>query len=504
MIRVLIFFVVLAALAYGGMLVVQNPGHVTLTWHDQVVNAPAALLIAAVALAAIIVWSVLRFVLGLPSFVGFMARQRKRDKGYAALSRGLVALGSGDVRGAGKASSQASRHLKNDPLALMLRAQAAHQAGDGADAQAAYEELAQREDTRILGLRGLHAEAARRGDDEAARHFAAAAHRSAPLPWSAEAVLAHRASEGEWEKALMTVETSLAAKLIDKQTGERQRAVLETAIAAEKETMSPDVALQMARSAMKRAPDLVPPVVIAARLLTRRGDIRKATKMIERAWPRCQHPDIARAYLDVRPGDSTTDRLSRAKTLMGIASFDPVSRLTVARAALAGKDFTTARNAMAPLVGEGTRPTVRMCMLMAEIEDAEHGDLGQWREWLARASHAALDSAWVSDGIVYDHWAPTSPTTGKLDTFHWQVPAERLGPAMDALPPRRREELPAMDVPTLTPVDTAMLGAPIAAEPEVLASGASAVGDDHAHVDTPVVVESEPLPDHHQAAITSR
>ena len=510
MIRVLIYVVVLAGLAYAGMLVVQNPGHVTLTWHDEVVNAPAALLIGAIAIAAIVIWGLLRFILGLPSVVSFMARQRRREKGYAALSRGLVAVGAGDARAAARASSQANRHLKDDPLAIMLRAEAAHLSGDGLGARAAFEALAQRDDTRILGLRGLHAEASRRGDDEAARHFAAAAHRDSPLPWSAEAVLSHRASVGEWEKALMTVETSLSAKLIDKETGERQRAVLETAIAYEKEMIAPDTALAMARSALKRAPDLAPAAVIAARLLTRRGDIRKASRLIEKAWPQCQHPDLATAYLDVRPGDSTSDRLTRAKTLMGIASYEPVSRLTVGRAALAGKDFATARNAMAPLVGEGTRPTVRMCTLMAEIEEAEHGDLGHWREWLARASHASLDPAWVSDGTVYDRWAPTSPTTGKLDTFRWQVPAERLGPAMDAMPAPLR---PTLSSPPSLPPEPVMVQeaadppaepkpAPVegpVSSPEPTAEEPHAISPpvtekEHAIVDTPEAIEAGAAP----------
>jgi len=305
---------------------------------------------------------------------------------------------------------------------------------EGDEARAAFATLAQRDDTRVLGLRGLHADATRRGDEEAARHFAAAAHKAAPLPWSAQAVLEHRASSGDWERALATVETSIAAKLVDRATGERQRAVLQTAIAYDKELTAPDEALALARAAMKRAPDLAPAIVLAATLLSRRGEIGKASRLIERAWPRCQHPDIARAYLDVRPGDSTSDRLARARTLMGIASFDPVSRMVVARAALATRDFATARSALAPLVAEGKRPTVRMCLLMAELEEAEYGDLGQWREWLARASRAALDPAWVADGVVYDHWAPASPTTGKLDAFVWQVPAERLGPAMEAMP----------------------------------------------------------------------
>ena len=477
MIRVLLYFVVLALLAAGGVWLIHHPGHVTLDWFGAVVTTSAALLVIAVALAAIVIWSVIRFVLGFPSFVAVFARQRRREKGYAALSRGLIAVGAGDARTAGKAATQANRHLRNDPLAIMLRAQSAHMNGDDDTARYAFETLAQRDDTRVLGLRGLHAEATRRGDDEAARHFAVAAHRATPLPWSAQAVLEHRASEGDWETALSTVESAVAARLIDKATGDRQRAVLETAIAYQKEAVAPDEALALARAAVKRAPDLAPPVVLAARLLTRRGEIGKASKLIEKAWPRCQHPDIARAYLDVRPGDSTSDRLQRARALMAIASFDPVSRMLVARAALAAKDFAGARAAMAPLIAEGKRPTVRMSLLMAEVEEAEHGDLGQWREWLARASRAPLDPAWVADGIVYDHWAPVSPTTGRLDAFSWQVPAERLGPAMEAMPAPRRpvaEQIEVVPLEAESPSMPALEASAAPAEPEARAEAGPA------------------------------
>ena len=470
MIRLLLFFVALAFIAYGGMWLVQHPGHVSMNWFGYQIETSAVMAVIAVSVAAIVAWIILRVIVGLPSFVRLAARQRRREKGYQALSRGLVAVGAGDTREAVRASDKANRHLKDDALALMLQAQAAHLSGNDASAVRAFQALAKREDTRVVGLRGLYHEACRRGDDVAARHFAAAAHRAAPLPWSAQAVLEHRASDSQWEEALVTVESSVAAGLVDKPTGERQRAVLETAIAYDREGTAPDEALSIARAAMKRAPDLAPPIVLATRLLSRRGDIRKAVKLVEKAWPRCQHPDIAQAYLDVRPGDSTTDRLARAKTLMGISSVDPVSRMTVARAAVANKDYATARGAMAPLVGEGTHPTARMCQLMAEIEEAEFGDVGQWREWLGRASRAALDPAWIADGIVYEDWGPVSPTTGKLDAFRWQVPAERLGPAMEALPARRSREA------ALGSVAAARLGhdaRPLPTEPDVGAPAAA-------------------------------
>lgn len=440
MIRVVVYLIILAALAYGGMLLIQNPGHISVTWYGHVVNTSAVLGIAAIALAAVVLWIVVRFILGLPGFVAYTSKRRRREKGYEALSRGLIAVHSGDARAAGRASAQASRQLKGDALAIMLQAQAAHLAGNGRAAQMAFEELADRDDTRVLGLRGLYAEATRRGDEEAARHFAAAAHRASPLPWSAQAVLEHRATEQDWEKALATVESSVAARLIDKETGERQRAVLETALAQDKEMVAPDQALKLARSAIKRAPDLAPPVVVAARLLTRNGDIRKASRLIEKAWPRCQHPDIASAYLAVRPGDSTSDKLARAKMLMGLSAFDPIARMTVARTAIAAKQFDVARSAMEPLVGQGKRPTVKMCMLMSDLEESEHGRAGLSREWQSRAHHASLDPTWVADGIVYDQWAPISPTSGRLDAFNWQVPVERMGQVMDAMPSRAPEE----------------------------------------------------------------
>ncbi len=481
MIRLLLFFVLLALVAWGGVYLVGHPGHITLNWFGYQVETSAALLVIAIALAAVIAWIILRTIVGLPSFVAYAARRRRREKGYDALSRGLVAVNAGDARAAGRASAQASRQLKDDPLALMLRAQSAQLTGDARGAIQAYQELAQREETRVLGLRGLHIEASRRGDDEAAHHFAAAAHKAQPLPWTAQAQLDHHATAGEWGEALRTVESAVVARQVDRETGDRQRAVLETAIGYDKELSEPDAALALARAAMKRAPDLVPPVVLAARLLSRRGDIRKAAKVVEAAWPRCPHPDIAEAYMNVRPGDSTTDRLSRARTLMGLSAYEPIGRLTVARAALANTDYAAARAAMEPLVVEGKRPTVKMCLLMAELEEAEHGDNGLWREWLARASRAALDPAWMADGIVYDEWAPASPTTGRLDAFRWQVPAERPGMVMDALPPRREPSLPPRRDPSLPaaapqaalpPLREASLPAPEPVAPDPLPAAA--------------------------------
>jgi len=433
MIRLLLVLCFLAVAAFGFSWFLERPGDIVLTWQDYRIETSVGVGVAVVLALAMLIsltWSIIRIIFRLPSVVSIAARQRKRGKGYAALSRGMIAAGAGDARQAAKAAAEAQKHLPNEPLALLLKAQAAQIAGDHKTADLAFTEMVERPGMKLLGYRGLHTQAQRRGDLEAAHHFAGESHKVSPLPWSAKAVLDHHAAHGEWEKALATLQSNVAAKLIDKKTAERQRAVLETALAQDAVDKNPAEALRLARLAAGRAPDLVPAVAIAARLLSRNNDIRKAAKLIEIAWIKNPHPNLAAIYLDLRPGDSNADRLERARMLTRLSPNAPESRMTIARASLAARNFGLARAIMEPLVAEDAEPTVRMCLIMAELEDCEHGATGNVRGWLARASRAPRDEVWIADGVTSEVWAPVSPVTGRIDAFQWQRPPEGARPVL--------------------------------------------------------------------------
>jgi HemY protein len=431
MLRLIVFLALLAALAFGISIVADQPGGMDfqipnlVSVHTTVLGAVGVVLATAVVIS--ILWGLFRFAIRAPSIFNYAREARRRRKGYEALTRGMVAAGAGDARAARKAAADVARHLPKEPLGLLLHAQVAQLGNDRAAAEAAFASMAKRDETRLLGLRGLHIEAQRRGDAEAAHHFAKEAHKAAALPWAGEAVVSHQASHADWAGALATVEANARAKTIDFKTSERQRAVLETAIAQENELVDPERALKLAQQAAKRAPDLTPAVALAARLLARRGAMRAASKMVERAFASAPHPDLAAAYLDMRPGDSNADRYSRAKALARLAPENAESRLVLARAALASRDYVAARAAMAPLVEGDARPTARMCLLMAEIEESENGETGLVREWLSRGSRAPRDPAWTADGVVSNRWAPVSPVTGALDAFRWTTPVEQAG-----------------------------------------------------------------------------
>ena len=441
MVRLLSFLVLLALAAYGLAWLAENPGDVALTFHGVEYDVSLMVAIAIVvglAIAIALAWGVIRFVFRLPSLVSLAAKARRREKGYAALSGGMAAVGSGDARTATRLAAEARKHLGDAPLTKLLRAQAAQLSGDRAGAAAAFRDMLDHPQTHALGLRGLHIEARRAGDHQAALEYARRAHSHAALPWAAQAVLDDRAEHGDWAGALTIVESNAAAKLIDKPTATRWRAALKTAMAEQAAERDPKSALALAQEAVALAPGLVPAAALAGRLLAANGDLRRAGRVLEAAWRRVPHPDLAALYLRLRRGDSAADRFARAKTLARLAPEEPESRLTLGRAAFEARDLAAARAAVGPLIAPDatSRPTARTCLLMADIETAE-GAEGAAREWLARAARAPRDKAWIADGVISDRWAPASPS-GALDAFVWRAPEERLsapGPEPAAPPP---------------------------------------------------------------------
>jgi len=60
------------------------------------------------------------------------------------------------------------------------------------------------------------------------------------------------------------------------------------------------------------------------------------------------------------------------------------SRLLVASTAIYAERWGDARQALAPVADVQAPP--RVCRLMAELEEREHGDMARARTWLKRAS----------------------------------------------------------------------------------------------------------------------
>ena len=462
--RILLFLLATLALAFLCIFVVEQHGLVSLSLGSRVYETSLAVVILAFVAGA---GGALprrprscSFCLRLPLATFAFSRARREAKGRAAISKGLVAVASGDLNAAARHAEAAERFAGHEPLALLLKAQAAQLHGNRAAAKEAFARMSEIADTRGLGLRGLFVEARRRGDHGAAhRHAAEAAALDVFLPWAHEATLMAQCQARDWMAALATLERNHRLGAMEAGEMRRAKAALLAARALDLRSAQPKEALQTALKALKIDRGLTPAAVTAASVLIDEGRPRRAARILEAAWRKMPHPDLAEAYLGLAPNASAAERARQIAKLAALRPEHEESRVARARALLAARQFAEARQALAPLAA--ARPTARVCLLMAEIEEAENGMTGLAREWLARAAHAPRDPAWVADGTSFPHWAPFAPESGRIGVFVWEHPPEwvetafrpRQGAsahrgaaaaasAADALPPRPPAALP--------------------------------------------------------------
>src|SRR6202030_1201170 len=182
----------------------------------------------------------------------------------------------------------------------------------------------------------------------------------------------------------------------------------------------------------KLAPTLVPAAALAAKFDSEAHQVRRAMRIVEAAWLKQPHPDLAEAYAHVRLGDAARQRLVRVETLASKTPGHIEGALAIARAAIDATEFARARTALEPFTAS---PTQRTALLMAEIERTEHGDSGKARAWTLRAVRALPDPVWTADGYVSDKWRPVSPVSGRIDAFVWQMPLSALPSSNGAVEP---------------------------------------------------------------------
>jgi HemY protein len=485
--RIILFLVLIALAAAGAAWIADQSGDVALSWGVWKIHTSLPVFMLAlgvVIVAAMLAWSILRGLWRTPERVRRARRERRHARGRHAITHGLLAVGHGDSSAARAHADVARRHAANDPLALLLHAQTAQLDGDREGAERAFRAMAERKDTRLLGLRGLFIEAQRADDPHAAVAIAEEALKLSPgSTWASQAVLGFRCAKGDWTGALAILDNNLASGLVDKAAWRRQRGVLLTARALELENLDRDLSREIIMEAVKLAPTLVPAAVLASKYQSEAHQIRRSMRLVEAAWLAQPHPDLADAYAHVKLGDSARQRLVRVETLAEKAPGHIEGALAVARAAIDASEFARARAVLAPYIAN---PTQRVAMLMAELERGEHGDTGRARAWMLRAVRARHDPVWTADGYVSDRWRPVSPVTGRLDAFQWQTP-------LAALPSDKGVTVEA------SPFEEAMLAPPrretsreLATEPETPPVPAAPAAQDNSPA--PPAVEAMPPP----------
>lgn len=440
--RTLVWFALAAVAMLAAVWIAEQPGSVTAEFHgwrlDTTVGMLGVLVLALMAVG-VIAWLLYRWIVGAPGTLldGWFDSRRRR--GYRELTRGLAAVAAGDGDEAQKHARKAEKLLDEPSLTLLLSAQAAQLAGDRVAANQAFTAMLEDQQMAFLGLRGLIAQALKDGDQARALGFAKRAFELRPqTPWVVHSLFDMQAQVGDWKAAQETLDAGVRRKIVaaDKGRGLKAVLLLERSHGAEREGRAAE-ASAFAREAFSLAPERIAVTRRLAELQLAAGDGKRAQKTIERGWALAPHPDLAELYLRAAGESDPLKQVGVVRKLAAVKPEDMESQLALARAALEAGLWGEARRHLE--TAGGAHPPVRVCRLMAEVEERSGADRAKARDWLARASDAPADRTWRCSACGAHHvaWTPVCGSCGAFATLQWREP----GSFGQILPPEARAAL---------------------------------------------------------------
>jgi len=446
MIRTLWFVTVTAAFVIGAVWIAERPGEVVLAWGDWRIGTRMSVLVLGVLTFAVMaalayrVWVALRHS---PASLRQSWQQSRRERGYKALTQGMVAVSAGDADEARRQANRADALLNEPPLTMLLSAQAAQLNGDEAAARRYFTAMLERPETAFLGIRGLLMQARREGNDAEALALADRAYALRPkTPWVLSTKYELEARAGRWRAAIGTLEEAVKRGAYPPDEARRYRVttLLGASLDAGAEGHDDD-ALGFARRACDADADSLAATLRHAALLTAAGSRRRALRTIEQGWARHPHPELARLYATLGDGADALKRVKLTEKLIADNPDHPDSRLALGVALLEAKLWGAARTHLEAAAAED--PPARICQAMARLEEQEGGDPAAARAWLLRTGTAEPDPAWVCSGCgaASPDWAPLCGRCRAIGSFDWRPPDRPVALVAGAPPPE--EPVPA-------------------------------------------------------------
>ncbi len=408
----------------------DRPGQAHIVWRDYAIDMSAAvlgLIVLAFAYAAVLLHRLWRFLWDGPRFWKLRRKIGKLEEGEGELAKGLAAIAAGQPVEAGRHAVKARQLMGETPISKLIQAQAAQLAGEEGAARSLFEALTSDPKTAVLGYRGLIVTALKRGDfEEAARAAQRLQQTGIDVPWLHLVRFEMGARLQNWALAEESLSKARKGKALPlAQANKNEAALLLARASAALQTGAAGQALVFTEKARKLAPEWLPAAMILAeaQIATHHG--RAALRVIEWAWHKEPHPQLA-SLLKGAAGLSKPLDVFKHLSRMTRGTQDHKVALTVlGEAALEAKLWGEARRFLMDILGKGeaTRQTYQ---LLARLERSEGGKDEAASVWLAKASAAPADPVWLCGacGASHESWTASCDFCGAFNRIGWDVPGQ--------------------------------------------------------------------------------
>ncbi|MBJ26668.1 MAG: hypothetical protein CL567_03295 [Alphaproteobacteria bacterium] len=427
MIRIILFILLVGAIAALAVFLVDERGHVEIVWGDWLIStSPIALAAASLTIAFIflVIWQISRWIFRGPRGIKRIRRIALQRKAYRHLTEGFLAAAIGDGGKAQKLARKAKTTINEPALALLLSAQAAQLEGQSEAAIEIFKDMMVRPETELLGIRGLLLNAKKSGNQLEVRELAERAYRIRPdIEWVLTTLLELRVRNRDYMGALKVLKESIRNNLISSDLAKiRRSALLVEASRKAKRNDNQRDAHKLAIRSVEIAPNFLPASIAAAEILIEMGRFNACARIIESFWKIAPHPTLGSKYRSIYEDRDIHTQIKRLERLTKISPDHTESQILMGSAALEAKLWGSARKHL--LEVEKRSPSARVYRLLARLETDENQDTQESHLWLIKASEAPPEEVWRcgSCGAIHTTWHILCNSCASIDSIDWGVP----------------------------------------------------------------------------------
>lgn len=428
MLRALWFLLKLSLLVGALAFALENPGRMEIEWQGYIIETSVAFA-GFILLVFLFFWTQIyklwRALVTAPAQYRQYRALQNREKGYAALTRGLVAIAAGDRASAEKFSVRAETLLPDLSLTRLLIAQTAQLKGDTAKARREFAALLDDDVAAFFGVRGLLNEALSAGDAAAALTLIRHADKIKPRQgWILKTLFELEAKNREWVKAEGTLHKAEKFGAFTKEEARCHRQAILTARADQYYAAGDFVrAYKTASKALDLDMTFIPAALRLLKSYQQAGKRYRALRTLAKVWTKTPHPDLADIWMSFMPPlqksrsiyDDKKPVYDWARQLYDRNPEHRDSKRLLGEAALEARLWRDARQS---LTAAGD------FRLLAKLERAETNNEAKAREWLEQAADRLSEPKWVCTccGHAALDWNALCRHCESFNTYLWMIP----------------------------------------------------------------------------------
>ncbi|MEM6812027.1 MAG: heme biosynthesis HemY N-terminal domain-containing protein [Pseudomonadota bacterium] len=436
MLQTLWFFIKIIALLAGLIWVAYIPGEMNLQLFGYNIALPTGvfLLLSILLLTfSVSIYRVIKSVFLIPSKIIQKQENKKHQKGFSALTRGLTAIAAGDSKQASFYAGQAQTMLPQNKigLQLLLEAQAAKMRGDSGLAQSRFEELMKDDDAAFLGIRGLLKAAMDKENYLLALDYAEQAYKLHPKqPWIIQTLYYLQIKNQLWDAAIETGKKAVKHQALEEEKVISDRIAIYLLKYDEHTKQSEEAeALKNIKKAYTLNPNFSPTILRYVDYYRSHNKEKKSVSLIKKAWQSNPHPDLADLWQQLSPSNKE-DKNKILKWYQKLVDLNPdhlESHIAYANAAIQLELWGDAKGAL--IRAEKIEPCARIYRLRAKLEEHVSHNEFKVHELMDRAAGATHDKVWICEqtSIIYEEWLPLALPHKSFNSIVWQYPSRSRG-----------------------------------------------------------------------------